>query len=117
MHQLPILVLLVATFADVDITLLTDSNLADDFAHVTAFHEDPESQVVVAHIGQGISTIVLTSMEHALMLQEMLDDLEGIGAFQVGEGFNQGNRDELVVFHSLLNRCQHTEVVIRQVFD
>ena len=78
MNKLSILVLFVATLADINVRLLADANLAKDLFDVATFHKYAQCQVIVAHIGQGVATIVLTCVEDAFVLQQVIDDLERV---------------------------------------
>ena len=78
MYELSIFVLFVATLTDVNVRLLADANLAKDLFDVATLHKDAKSQIIVAHIGQGVATIVLACVEHALVLQQVIDDLERV---------------------------------------
>ena len=117
MHQLIVFILAVATFANVDVRLFTHSDLADDFMYMASLHERSQGQVVEAHVCQSVPAIVFSCVEHALMLEKMLNDLESVGALEVGQRFYQGQGDELVVPHTLLDGREHTEVVIREILD
>ena len=102
---------------DVDVTLLTDSNLDAHLLNVPSLHEGLESQVVIAHVGKGIAVILLVEMHNHLVLKQELDHLEGVSALQSGQALNKRHWYELVVLHAHLDGSQHAEVLLCQVVN
>ena len=67
--QFSILILLIAALTNVDIRLFAHTDLAHNLLDVASLHEHPQRQVIVAHVRQRVSTVVLACVEHALMLE------------------------------------------------
>ena len=84
MDKLPILVFLVSAFANVDVALFADTNLTDNFLYMTSFHEHLQGQIVVAHIREGVATVVFSRVKYTLMFEKVVHYFEGIGALQIG---------------------------------
>ena len=76
MDEFSIRIFLITAFADIDVTLLAYADLADDFLDVATLLEDSQRQIIVAHVSQGVPTVILSSVKHALMLEKVLDDFE-----------------------------------------
>ena len=89
--QLVVLILLITTLADVDITFFSDSDLRDNFFDMPSLHKDSQGQVVVAHVCERVAAVVLSCVEHALMLEQVIHNFEGARALKVGQGFDQGH--------------------------
>ena len=83
MDKLPILVFLVTAFANVDVALLANTNLTDNLLDMTSFHEHLQGQIVVAHVGEGVATVIFASVKHTLMFKKVIHYFEGIGALEV----------------------------------
>ena len=52
---------------------------------MATLHKHIQSEVVVATVGQRIAIIVLAGVEHKLVFEEELENLEGEAAFDAGQ--------------------------------
>jgi len=51
------------------------------------------------------------------MLQKQRQKLKTVASLQRSEGLNQRDGNEFVVFHTHLNRRQHSKVVLREILN
>ena len=77
-HEFPVIILLIATLADINIGLFAHTNLAYDFFDMTTLHKNTKCQIVITHVCKCIATIVFASMKHTFMLQKVIHDFKRI---------------------------------------
>ena len=78
MNRVAIFVLRIPAFADVDIRLLTNSNLTQDFFYVPSLHEDTQREIVISHVRQCIAAVVFARVEDQLVLETKLEQFERV---------------------------------------
>ena len=70
--------LLVIGGTNVNVGLFSHSDLKAYFLNDASLQEHFYHQVVIAHVGQSVSIVVFTSVEHHFVLQEELKDFVGV---------------------------------------
>ena len=68
----------IAGGTDVDVRLFSHTNLQTNLFNDSSLQEYFDHKVVITHVGQSISIVVFTSMEHHFVLKQELKDLVGV---------------------------------------
>ena len=112
-----IFILPIAAITDVDITLFTNSNLLDHSLDMASFHENLQSQIIVAHISKGVPIVIFSCMEYAFVLKKKLGNFICVWSFKSCEWLYESHRNELVVLHSHLDRSENSEVFFGEILN
>lgn len=67
-YTLTILVNLVTALTDIDIRLLTDTNLGENSFDMPSFHEHFNGQIIIALVSQRVPTIIFAGVEDKFVL-------------------------------------------------
>ena len=69
---------LIVSGTDVDVRLFSHTDFQANLFNDASLQEHFDHQVVVTHVGQSVSIVVFTCMEHHFVLKQELKDFVGV---------------------------------------